>query len=795
MAAFDWTQHEKILPAEPESRTHWVVRLTLWLARTLRPRLGWIVFAAIAALVLCALLGLEATRWVNVRQARFPLTWLVVAAPTSAWLIRALGSRSILSRLTAFFLHLILAPLIIAQILVGWLPTFSELWTTFRAVDPAPNWQDLGWQMGAALERLGLRMVLWVDGVRTGGATQDDLVFLALALLVIWIATALTVELLHATQRGLISALPLLWLIGAMVYYSNDHRLYLVAAIALALALHLRLDQQSLFADWTRRDVAFSPDLALDRMVAAAPLIMVVLILAALTPNLFIRPLARSVYDAMRPWNDRLTSVGDRLFPDMQRDLYNRFASGGLGGLPNSFLLGGGPDLGDRVVMRIRTNESHMQDTGISGPPIPLGHYVRGATLAVYDGQGWQNPDLLARAELSANQPWAEIDQSLRRPLLQSILLTDAAPVIYAAPEPVEVSAEVAAETVNNSLIALRPADPGSARSYTVLSALPAVDAATLSALPPLSPDDALAPFLALPDTITPRTRQLAGDLSAGSSSAYATAAAIEAYLRTLPYDLDVDKPPSDVTDVADYFLFDLQRGYCDYYATAFIVLARLNGLPARFATGYAMGSWDDVEREWTVTEAQAHSWPEVYFPQAGWVAFEPTAGRPPLVRWAAATAPSLPSPQATPQFDPFQPTGIQWRTLWGIAWNWQMLFWLLPIGLLLAGLVSLIWRWRLSREDAWLGLLAWGTRLGRPAAEGETELEYAHGLAAHLSARGSAHRPEQTRTVNREILALSQEASQIHYGPAEQRPPAQIAAHRRWRILRSYLVRMWMRR
>ena len=127
--------------------------------------------------------------------------------------------------------------------------------------------------------------------------------------------------------------------------------------------------------------------------------------------------------------------------------------------------------------------------------------------------------------------------------------------------------------------------------------------------------------FLALPGTITTRTRQLAAELNAGST--YATAATIEAHLRTLAYDLTVDKPPSDVTDVADYFLFDLQRGYCDYYATAFIVLARLNGLPARFATGYAIGSWNDDEGEWTITEAQAHSWPEVYFPQAGWVPFE----------------------------------------------------------------------------------------------------------------------------------------------------------------------------
>lgn len=789
MAAFDWTQHEKTLPAEPQPRTHWALALAAWLVRTLRPRLGWVVFIVTVSLVLCALLGLEATRWVSVRQARFSFTWLALLVPTSAWLIH-LATRFPVARILA---HLLLAPLILAQILVGWLPSFSELWTTLGSDPLAPTWTDLGWQMVAALERVWLRITLWVDGVRGGGATQDDLVFLALALLVIWIATALTVELLHATQRGLISALPLLWLIGAIIYYSNDNRYYLVAAIALALVLHLRLDQQALFADWGRRAVAFSPDLTLDRMFAAAPLLAVVLILAAFTPNLFIRPLARSVYDAMRPWNDRLVNVGDRLFPDMQRDFYNRFASGGLGGLPNNFLLGAGPELGNQVVMRVRTNETHMQDTGVSGPPIPLGHYLRGATLSVYDGQGWQNPDPLDRADLPANQPWAEIDQSLRRPLLQSILLTDASPVIYAAPEPMEVSAAVSADALGQSLVALRPADPGSARSYTVLSALPAVDAATLSALPPLPAHAGLDAFLALPDTITPRTRQLAAELNAGST--YATAAAIEAHLRTLAYDLTVDKPPSDVTDVADYFLFDLQRGYCDYYATAFIVLARLNGLPARFATGYAIGSWDDMEREWTVTEAQAHSWPEVYFPQAGWVPFEPTAGRPPLVRWAASTAPTLPGPQATPQFDPFQPTGIQWRNLWGIAWNWQMLFWLLPIGLLLAGLTSLIWRWQLSREDAWLGLLAWGSRLGRPAAEGETELEYGHHLAAHLSARGSAHRPEQTRTVNREILALSQEASQIHYGPADQRPPSQASARRRWHILRGYLMQIWLRR
>ena len=55
-------------------------------------------------------------------------------------------------------------------------------------------------------------------------------------------------------------------------------------------------------------------------------------------------------------------------------------------------------------------------------------------------------------------------------------------------------------------------------------------------------------------------------------------------------YDLDVPAPPQD-QDVADYFLFDLKKGYCDYYASAMVVLARLSGLPARFVSGYSENS------------------------------------------------------------------------------------------------------------------------------------------------------------------------------------------------------------
>ena len=102
----------------------------------------------------------------------------------------------------------------------------------------------------------------------------------------------------------------------------------------------------------------------------------------------------------------------------------------------------------------------------------------------------------------------------------------------------------------------------------------------------------------------------------------------IERYLRTFPYTLDVPHPPAS-RDLVDYFLFDLKEGYCDYYASAMVVLARAAGIPARLAIGYASGDYNEKSRRFMVTGADAHSWVEVDFPNTGWVPFEPTASRP----------------------------------------------------------------------------------------------------------------------------------------------------------------------
>ena len=212
-------------------------------------------------------------------------------------------------------------------------------------------------------------------------------------------------------------------------------------------------------------------------------------------------------------------------------------------------------------------------------------------------------------------------------------------------------------------------------------------------------------------------------------------------------------------------------------------MLARLAGLPVRFATGYAVGHWNEVEHLWSVTEAEAHSWPEVYFPDYGWIPFEPTAGRAALERiglpdlstgLGSSAVPSIETPAAKP----------------ATPWNWQMLFWLLPLALLGWGIFTWFSRWRSRREDPWQALLRWGQRIGKPMDDGETVLEYGTGLADYVMQR-QTREPDTARVVAHEVTSVSDAVNTLRYGPEQARSSAGAQATEHWQRLRGYLPRI----
>jgi len=209
----------------------------------------------------------------------------------------------------------------------------------------------------------------------------------------------------------------------------------------------------------------------------------------------------------------------------------------------------------------------------------------------------------------------------------QRVTAEDTMSVLPAAWKPVEVAGDVASGTTVTPQGNLRPGrsvQPG--ETYAVTSRVPNAAAGDLRRAGTDYPDRVTDTYLQLPGSTTDRVRELSADVAGDAETPYDKAVAIERYLESeKEYSLSVPAPSGDV---ADSFLFEREAGYCTYYATTMVVMLRSQGVPARFATGYTPGeAVGDTER--VVRGLDSHAWVEVYFPDVGWIRFDPTPAEP----------------------------------------------------------------------------------------------------------------------------------------------------------------------
>jgi transglutaminase-like putative cysteine protease len=162
--------------------------------------------------------------------------------------------------------------------------------------------------------------------------------------------------------------------------------------------------------------------------------------------------------------------------------------------------------------------------------------------------------------------------------------------------------------------------------SYTMTSSVSLASSRQLRRAGTDFPTWALVKYTELPSDLPQRVRDLGAELTAGALTPYDKAKAIEAYLATFPYSLNVNPPPFN-SDGVDHFLFTLKTGYSEYFASAMTVLLRTVDVPARLATGYTVGDRVTDQDLYVVTDSHSHAWVEVYFPRYGWIPFEPTPG------------------------------------------------------------------------------------------------------------------------------------------------------------------------
>lgn len=249
----------------------------------------------------------------------------------------------------------------------------------------------------------------------------------------------------------------------------------------------------------------------------------------------------------------------------------------------------------------------------------PSGLHWRGRSFDRFDGVRWARSPWLARATPSQGfyrEQWSSASQTYE---------------IYGGPPGVRVLFGLHPVVDLTPLSSIRMfMDAAGDMAYGGTDS-PVYRVTSLAALPPESAlrraaeSDApmLAPYLQLPP-LEPRIAQLADSLTRGLSTRYDRARAIESYLRReFGYTLELPATPRQTS--LDHFLFERRAGHCEYFSTAMAVLLRTLGIPARNVTGFLGGEWNEAGAYLAVTQNDAHSWVEVWFPELGWVPFDPT--------------------------------------------------------------------------------------------------------------------------------------------------------------------------
>lgn len=309
--------------------------------------------------------------------------------------------------------------------------------------------------------------------------------------------------------------------------------------------------------------------------------------------------------------------------------------------------------LSDEIVMYVRS---------------PSRSYWRSHSYDFYSGTSWRQ----SSQKLIEIERRCTIRTRLTPPLGSPIDLTETA--YHQRPRPQEIvqSFTIVKQQPNLIFTAYRPAEiflltadiwrdigdglrlpqalaPG--LTYSVVSHRPEFEPLALRQDNGPYPAEISQRYLQLPDNISARVRQLAETLTAAERNRYDKVTALNEHLRaTYPYNF-FPPPHPPGAEVVDTFLFEDQEGICEQYVTALVIMARTLGIPARLTAGYGAGDYNPVTGYYEVRHSHAHSWAEIYFPQQGWVPFDPTPG------WS-------PNPYPTPAQQWFLSNDFVWEGL-----------------------------------------------------------------------------------------------------------------------------------
>lgn len=592
----------------------------------LQTREGKLSFFLLMVMLLCIAWSMEFAGWV---EGLYVVEWTALGGLAVGFLLTRIGWPRAASHL--------LSALIGGSLTIAVVGGF---------VEPA-----LGFRQG--VEMAAYHFDAWLRLAVAGNSVSDAVTFVLLMTMLGWWLGYVCAWMVFGAHR-VWQALALSGTAMLLVAYGSppDAAPFFVMYVLCGLVLAVRLYVYNQEKSWDQQHARYDRDITLNFLRDGGLLVLAVMTIVWIVPLLSTSSLVSNLWARVEgPWR----TVGDewnRLFSGVMG--YNR----GYENVPfgDHLALGGPIELGENIVMWVDTDGER---------------YWRGAVYDRYDGRAWSNAGALSAVVPAKRDFPAEGPYESRRVVEQSIVPNwSGLGQIFQFGQPLSADVPVEVEFSYLDPDAGEARDPWAApasvlagkthipvgrdRPYRVFSAASIADAASLRGSEDDYPDWVVERYLQLPATLPERVRVLAREIAGPQGSAYDQAVAIQDYLRrTIQYRKDIQPPPSD-RDAIDYLLFDSKEGYCNYYASAMVVLARAAGIPARLAVGYAGGEVEEGTGRYVVRELNTHAWVEVFFPRHGWVEFEPTATVTPIVR--AETADDVqverPSGDADSQLD-----------------------------------------------------------------------------------------------------------------------------------------------
>jgi len=520
--------------------------------------------------------------------------------------------------------------------------TFVILWQIGGTVG-----QDIQWT--ERLLRIGLRLITIIDVLSQRRPVNDNMLFLFLMSILFWslsVYAAYSLVRYANPWRTIIPSGVAIIIIHIYDPFIPIRTWFLAGFLFLALLLIARLHFLENQTRWKSNGAHLPPYLGLDYIRTALIATAVIVLLAWTAPAL-----ASSLSPAEQAWK-QLTSPWQSIKDDFANAFSSLRASVGFVNdfYDDSLQLGRGNPLTDTIVLTVE-----------APPRVSAGvrYYWRAWVYDKYDG-GWSStlPAVQAITPTGFGLNYPEFEA--RQTYSFSIKTNHAIKNLLTPPQPQWVNRSIQAHLAVNpdgtiDLGALQ-ASPyvRAGNEYRVKASLSSASIAELRDAGTDYPTWVIVRYLQLPENITNRTKQLAEKITSGFDNPYDKTNAITHYLRAnLTYSDTIPAPPPD-QEPLDWILFDHQEAFCNYYASAEIIMLRSIGIPARLAVGYAEGertSTEEIEPTlgpgmenipqefgvdkniYTVRHRDAHSWLEVYFPGYGWIEFEPTASQTAIVR------------------------------------------------------------------------------------------------------------------------------------------------------------------